>query len=63
MVSSSVRIWNPSTSASVHRITLFQRSSDRSNEERSLFAFDFTSTPQPSTFIRSVMMSLLKMRS
>ena len=63
MVSSSVRIWKPSTSASVQRMTLFHRSSDRSKVESSLLAFALTSTPHPRTFKRSVMTSLLKILS
>ena len=63
IVSSSVRIWKPSTSASVHRMILLQRSALMSNDAMDLFAFDFTCTPQPSTLMRSVMISLLKILS
>ena len=55
-----VRIWNPSTSASVQIMTLFHRRSDRSNDERSLLCFVWISTPHPRTLTRSVMISLLK---
>ena len=58
-----VRIWKPSTSASVQMITLFQRSRLRSKVARSLLALLLTSTPQPSTLSRSVMMSFLKILS
>ena len=63
MVKMSVRIWKPSTSASVQIITLFQRRPDRSNADRSLLALVRTSTPQPSTRMRSVMISFLKILS
>ena len=63
MVKIRVRIWKPSTSASVQMMTLFQRSRLKSNMDRSLLALLFTSTPQPSTLTRSVMMSFLKILS
>ena len=63
MVRMSVRIWKPSTSASVQMMTLFQRRFSRLNAERSLACLLCTSTPQPSTRMRSVMTSLLKMRA
>ena len=62
MVKISVRIWKPSTSPSVQIMTLFQRRLLRSNWFKSFTALPDTSTPQPSTFIKSVMISLLKMR-
>ncbi len=62
MVRISVRIWKPSTSPSVQMTTLFQRRLFRSNWFSSFTALPDTSTPQPSTFMRSVMISLLKMR-
>ena len=37
---------------------LAQRSALMSNDAMDLFAFDFTCTPQPSTLMRSVMISL-----
>ena len=63
MVSSMVRMWKPSTSASVQRIILLQRRAFMSKAPMDLLALLFTCTPQPSTLIRSVMISLLKILS
>ena len=63
MVKIRVRIWKPSTSASVQMTTLFQRKPSRWKVESSLFALESTSTPQPSTLMMSVMMSFLKILS
>ena len=52
-----MRIWNPSTSASVQIMTLLQRSWSILNATISFIDFDLTSTPQPRTFMRSVMIS------
>lgn len=60
MVRMRVRIWKPSTSASVQMTTLFHRRFIRSKAAMSLACLSCTSTPQPSTFRRSVMISLLK---
>ena len=63
MVSSMVRMWKPSTSASVHRIILLQRRLSMSKAPMDLLALLFTCTPQPNTLIKSVMISLLKILS
>ena len=60
IVSKSVLIWKPSTSASVQKIIRFHLSKFISKVAKSLLAFDLTSTPQPRTFNKSVIMSLLK---
>ena len=61
MVKISVRIWKPSTSASVQMIILLQRRLSSSKAGNSLACLG-TSTPQPRTFMRSVIISLLKIR-
>ena len=60
MVSSMVRMWKPSTSASVQRMILLQRRAFMSKAPMDLLALLFTCTPQPSTLIRSVMISLFE---
>ena len=60
MVRIRVRIWKPSTSASVQMTILCQRRFSREKEDRSLLALERTSTPQPSTLMMSVMISFLK---
>ena len=62
MVRISVRIWKPSTSASVQMMILLHFSWERSKAP-CVLPLALTSTPQPMTFKRSTMISLLKMRS
>ena len=63
MVRIRVRIWKPSTSASVQMMTLLNRRRLKSKVARSLLALLLTSTPQPMTLSRSVMISFLKILS
>ena len=58
IVNMSVLIWKPSTSASVQMMTLLQRRLSSSKAGSSFMCF-CTSTPQPRTFMRSVIISLL----
>ena len=52
MVRISVRIWKPSTSASVQMTTLFHRRLLRSKAAMSLTCLFWTSTPQPRTLMQ-----------
>ena len=63
MVRISVRIWKPSTSPSVQMTTLLHRRLPKSKGATFFTCLFWTSTPQPRTLMRSVMISLLKIRA